>query len=165
MDVKVVNPCPDEIAKLKAAGLSVVGCQSEGVRQGCRTFRQIRACRSCSPTTCAPTCRKTWSTSWSKAFYKNRDALAKLDPGFTPMAKDFVGMQVQRHQRQSGDPGACRPRQVPEGTQGLGRQVEDRDQREADRRLMAQRRGCVRDGAVSPRFVCGRRECAVRSDV
>ena len=28
------------------------------------------------------------------AFYKNRDALAKADPGFAPMAKDFVGMQV-----------------------------------------------------------------------
>ncbi len=28
------------------------------------------------------------------AFYKNRDALAKADAGFTPMAKDFVGMQV-----------------------------------------------------------------------
>jgi TRAP-type uncharacterized transport system substrate-binding protein len=29
------------------------------------------------------------------AFYKNRDSLAQSDPGFTPMAKDFVGMQVQ----------------------------------------------------------------------
>ena len=28
------------------------------------------------------------------AFYKNRADLAKADPGFTPMAKDFVGMQV-----------------------------------------------------------------------
>jgi TRAP-type uncharacterized transport system substrate-binding protein len=28
------------------------------------------------------------------AFHKNREALAKEDPGFTPMAKDFVGMQV-----------------------------------------------------------------------
>ena len=36
-----------------------------------------------------------------KAFYEKRDELVKLDPGFTPMAKDFVGMQVQRHRRQS----------------------------------------------------------------
>jgi len=28
------------------------------------------------------------------AFYKHRDELAKADPGFGPMAKDFVGMQV-----------------------------------------------------------------------
>jgi TRAP-type uncharacterized transport system substrate-binding protein len=30
-----------------------------------------------------------------KAFYEKRDELVKLDPGFSPMAKDFVGMQVQ----------------------------------------------------------------------
>ncbi len=29
------------------------------------------------------------------AFYKKRAGLAKADPGFTPMARDFVGMQVQ----------------------------------------------------------------------
>jgi TRAP-type uncharacterized transport system substrate-binding protein len=29
------------------------------------------------------------------AFYRDREKLAKADPGFTPMAKDFVGMQVQ----------------------------------------------------------------------
>ena len=30
-----------------------------------------------------------------KAFYEKQDELVKIDPGFTPMAKDFVGMQVQ----------------------------------------------------------------------
>jgi TRAP-type uncharacterized transport system substrate-binding protein len=30
-----------------------------------------------------------------KAFYDKRDELVKLDAGFTPMAKDFIGMQVQ----------------------------------------------------------------------
>jgi hypothetical protein len=29
------------------------------------------------------------------AFYKKKEELAKSDPGFTPLAKDFVGMQVQ----------------------------------------------------------------------
>jgi len=29
------------------------------------------------------------------AFYKNKDDLAKSEPGFMPMARDFVGMQVQ----------------------------------------------------------------------
>ena len=28
------------------------------------------------------------------AFYKDRADLAKADPGFGPMARDFVGMQV-----------------------------------------------------------------------
>ena len=43
-----------------------------------------------------------------KAFYENRDKLAQIDPGFTPLAKDFVGMQVAGHQRQSANSGACR---------------------------------------------------------
>jgi hypothetical protein len=30
-----------------------------------------------------------------KAFYDKRDELVKMDAGFTPMAKDFVAMQVQ----------------------------------------------------------------------
>ena len=28
-------------------------------------------------------------------FYADRESLAKADPGFEPMAKDFVGMQVK----------------------------------------------------------------------
>ena len=63
MDVRVVNPCPDEIAKLKAAGLAVVRRRSEGrVHQGRRRPARSTACRSCSATTCAPTCRRTSST-------------------------------------------------------------------------------------------------------
>jgi hypothetical protein len=27
-------------------------------------------------------------------FYKEKDNLAKADPGFGPMAKDFIGMQI-----------------------------------------------------------------------
>jgi TRAP-type uncharacterized transport system substrate-binding protein len=30
-----------------------------------------------------------------KTFYEKRDELVKADPGFTPMAKDFTGMQAQ----------------------------------------------------------------------
>jgi hypothetical protein len=29
------------------------------------------------------------------SFYKQKDKLAQADPGFTPMAANFVGMQVQ----------------------------------------------------------------------
>ena len=64
------------------------------------------------------------------AFYKNRDKLAKTDPGFTPMAKDFVGMQVNGINANPDIPVHAGPRQVPEGTQGLERQVEDRRQRQ-----------------------------------
>ena len=63
MDIRVINPCPDEVAKLKAAGLAVADVEAkERVRQGRRTRRRCRACRSCSATTRAPICRKTSST-------------------------------------------------------------------------------------------------------
>ena len=65
-----------------------------------------------------------------KAFYDKRDELVKLDAGFTPMAKDFVGMQVQGINANPEHPGACGPGQVPEGAQGLERQVEGRGRRE-----------------------------------
>ena len=65
-----------------------------------------------------------------KAFYEKRDELVKLDPGFMPMAKDFVGMQVQGINANPQIAGASGPCQVPEGAQGLERQVEDRRQRE-----------------------------------
>ena len=55
-----------------------------------------------------------------------RDELVKLDPGFTPVA-GFV-MQV-RASTPVANPSACGPCQVPEGAQGLERQVEGRPRR------------------------------------
>ncbi len=65
-DVKVVNPCDDEVAKLKQAGLlwSTSIPKARSPRTSAR--RCSKACRSCSPITPAPTCRKTWSTRWSR---------------------------------------------------------------------------------------------------
>ena len=65
-----------------------------------------------------------------KAFYDKKDELAKIDSGFGTMAKDFIGLQKQginANPAMAVHPG---PRQVPEGTQRLGRQVEDLEQRE-----------------------------------
>jgi hypothetical protein len=71
----------------------------------------------------ATTCRKTSSTRWS-AFYKNREALAKSDPGFTPMAKDFVGMQVNGINANPDIPVHPGLAKFLKETQGLERQVE-----------------------------------------
>ena len=88
-----------------------------------------------------------------KAFYDKRDELVKLDPGFTPMAKDFVGMQVQGINANPTDPGASGPGQVPEGAQGLGRQVEGRS-RDADRSICADGAGtlCAKARVPAPKF-------------
>ena len=95
MDVKVINPCPEEVAKLKAAGLAVVEVDPTKAFTkdvGVKTIQGVPILfgynvRADMP---ADVVYKLLS-----AFYKNRESLAKSDPGFTPMARDFVGMQVQ----------------------------------------------------------------------
>jgi TRAP-type uncharacterized transport system substrate-binding protein len=74
MDVKIVNPCPDEIAKLGVKQISGVpilfGYNVRADMPEDVVYKML------------------------VAFEKNAPELAKSDPGFTPMAKDFVGMQV-----------------------------------------------------------------------
>jgi len=94
MDISIVNPCPDEIAKLKAAGLAIADVDPKAAFTKDVGVKEIKGVpilfgynmRSDMP---ADVVYKMVS-----AFHKNREALAKEDPGFTPMAKDFVGMQV-----------------------------------------------------------------------
>jgi len=95
IDIRVVNPCPDEVAKIKAAGLAVIEVDAKGAFS-----------KSVGPSTLLGVgilFGHNVGTNISEdvvykmltAFYKNKDDLAKSEPGFTPMAKDFVGMQVQ----------------------------------------------------------------------
>ena len=95
MDIKVVNPCPDEVAKLKAAGLAIAEVDPKGAFAkdvGPTTLLGV-------PILFGYNARTDMSEDivykLVKAFYDKRDDLVKVDPGFTPMAKDFVGMQVQ----------------------------------------------------------------------
>ena len=86
-----------------------------------------------------------------KAFYEKRDELVKLDPGFTPMAKDFVGMQVQGIDANPQIPVHAGPRQVPEGAQGLGRQVEGRSRRDLiGRSVQTGRARCAQGTGARP---------------
>ncbi|HZT46715.1 MAG TPA: TAXI family TRAP transporter solute-binding subunit [Hyphomicrobiaceae bacterium] len=95
MDIRVINPCPDEVARLKAAGLAVAEVEAKGafsksvgpaVLQGVPILFGYNARTDMSEDTVY---------KMVKSFYEKRDELVKLDAGFTPMAKDFVGMQVQ----------------------------------------------------------------------
>ena len=95
IDIRVINPCPDEIAKVKASGLAVVEVDPKdafskdvGVKSALGV--PILFGYNVGLNISGDVVYKLLS-----AFYKNRDNLAKTDPGFTPMAKDFVGMQVQ----------------------------------------------------------------------
>jgi TRAP transporter TAXI family solute receptor len=95
MDVRVVNPCPDEVAKLKAAGLPVVNVDPKQAFSKDVGVPEIQAVPLLFAYNARPDMPEDVVYKMLSAFHKNRDELAKADPGFTPMAKDFVGMQVQ----------------------------------------------------------------------
>jgi uncharacterized protein len=95
MDIRVVNLCPDEVAKLKAAGLVVASVEAKGA------FAKDVGAASLNgvPILFGYNVRSDMAEAlvykMVKAFYEKRDELVQIDPGFTPMAKDFIGMQVQ----------------------------------------------------------------------
>jgi TRAP transporter TAXI family solute receptor len=94
-DIRVVNPCPDEVAKIKAAGLAIVEVDPKNAFSksvGPSTLMGVAILFGYNMGTNIP---EAVAYKMLTAFYKDRNDLAKSDPGFTPMAKDFVGMQVQ----------------------------------------------------------------------
>lgn len=95
MDVKVINPCPEEVAKLKAAGLAVVNIDPKDVFAKDIGVRQIQAVPILFAYNVRADMPEDVVYKMLSAFYKNRESLAKSDPGFTPMARDFIGMQTQ----------------------------------------------------------------------
>lgn len=95
MDVKIVNPCPEEVGKLKAAGLAVVDVDPKEAFSkdvGVRTIQGVPILFGYNMRSDMP---EEVVYKLLNAFHKNGADLAKADPGFGPMAKDFVGMQVQ----------------------------------------------------------------------
>ena len=95
MDIRVVNPCPDEVAKIKAAGLAVVEVDPKGAFSksvGPATLMGVPILFAYNAGTNIP---EDVVYKMVAVFYKNKDDLAKNEPGFIAMAKDFVGMQAQ----------------------------------------------------------------------
>ncbi len=95
MDVKVINPCPEEVSKLKAAGLAVVDVDPKNAFSKDVGVRQIQSVPILFAYNVRADMPEDVVYKLLSSFYKNRDSLAKSDPGFTPMAQDFIGMQVQ----------------------------------------------------------------------
>ena len=94
MDVKIVNPCPDEVAKLKSAGLAISSVSPKVFTKdvGVQEIQGVPILFGYNMRADMP---EDVVYKLVSAFYKHRDELAKQEPGFAPMAKDFVGMQVQ----------------------------------------------------------------------
>ena len=94
MDLRIVNPCPDEIAKLKAAGLAIADVDPKVAFSKDVGVKDIKGVPILFAYNMRSDMPEDVVYKIVSAFYKNREELAKTDPGFTPMAKDFVGMQV-----------------------------------------------------------------------
>jgi hypothetical protein len=95
MEIKIINPTPDEVKKLKAAGLAVVEVDPKQAFSKDVGVKTILGVPILFAYNVRPDMPEDVVHKMVSAFYKNKDALAQADPGFTPMAKDFVGMQVQ----------------------------------------------------------------------
>ena len=94
IDVKVVNPCADEVAKLKAAGLGVVSVDPKkpfSKDVGVKEILGVPILFAYNVTAKVP---EDVVYKMLSSLYKNRDKLVATDPGFATLAKDFVGMQV-----------------------------------------------------------------------
>jgi len=94
MDIAVINPCPDEIAKVKAAGLSFAEVDPKNAFSkpvGPSKLMGVPILFGYNARLDIP---EDVVYKMVSAFYKKKDDLLKADPGFTPLAKDFVGMQV-----------------------------------------------------------------------
>jgi len=94
MDVKVINPCPEEIAKLKAAGMAVVDIDPKNAFSKDVGVSQIHGVPILFAYNVRADMPEDVVYKMLSAFYKSKDKLAQADPGFAMMAKDFVGMQV-----------------------------------------------------------------------
>jgi TRAP transporter TAXI family solute receptor len=95
MDLKVINPCPDEVAKIKAAGLAIAEVDPKGAFTkpvGPDKLMGVPILFGYNARLDIP---EDLVYKLVSAVYKERDNLVKVDAGFTPMAKDFIGMQVQ----------------------------------------------------------------------
>jgi TRAP transporter TAXI family solute receptor len=94
MDVKVINPCPDEVAKLKSAGLSVVTIPPKDAFTKDVGVKEILGVPILFAYNVRPDIPEDVVYKMLKAFYDNRSKLAALDPGFGALAADFIGLQV-----------------------------------------------------------------------
>jgi TRAP transporter TAXI family solute receptor len=93
-DIKLVNPCPDEIEKLKAAGLDPVEVDTSKAFSkdvGVKTVLGVPILFGYNVRADMP---EEIVYKMLSGFYNKRESLAKTDPGFLPLAHNFVGMQV-----------------------------------------------------------------------
>jgi uncharacterized protein len=94
LDIKVINPSEDEIKKLTAAGLAPVEVDPAKAFSKDVGVKKILGVPLLFGYNVRPDMPEDVVYKMLSAFYKDREVLAKSDPGFEPLARNFVGMQV-----------------------------------------------------------------------
>ena len=94
MDPRVVNPCPDEVAKLKGAGLQVVSLDPKAAFSKSVGVSEILGVPILFAYNVRADMPEDVVYKMLNAFYQNREKLASVDRGFSALSKDFIGMQV-----------------------------------------------------------------------
>jgi uncharacterized protein len=94
-DINLVSPCPEEMTKLKAAGLGITEVDPKKAFSKDVGVQKVYGVPLLFAYNARADMPEDVVYKMLAAFHKNRDSLAKADPGFAPLAKDFIGMQVQ----------------------------------------------------------------------
>ena len=95
IDIKVINPSPDEVKKLTAANLAPVEIDPTKVFSkdvGVKTILGVPLLFGYNVRADMP---EDVVYKMLSAFYSKKEELAKADPGFNPLASDFLGMQAR----------------------------------------------------------------------
>jgi TRAP transporter TAXI family solute receptor len=94
-DIRVINPTPDEVKKLTAAGLAPTEVDPKKAFSkdvGVKTILGVPILFGYNVRADMP---EEVVYKMLNKFYAERETLAKAQPGFIPMARDFVGMQAK----------------------------------------------------------------------
>jgi len=95
MDIKIINPSPEEVKKLTAKNLEpteIDATKAFSKDVGVKTILGVPLLFGYNM--CADMPEEIVYKMLNK-FYAERDSLAKADPGFEPLARNFVGLQVK----------------------------------------------------------------------
>jgi len=95
IDLKVVNPSPEEVKKLTAANLAPMELDPKKIFSkdvGVKTILGVPLLFGYNVRADMP---EEVVYKMVTTFYNKREELAKADAGFTPLARDFLGMQAR----------------------------------------------------------------------
>ena len=166
-DIRVINPCPDEIAKLKAAGLAVAEVDPKG-----GAFTKDVGAGPLLGRADPVRLQRAPGYAGSRRLQDDQGVLRQEERAGEDRGRLHADGQGLRrhaghgHQCQSASAGASRAGQVPEGAQGLERQVEGfaGQLAAADGARSGRGRGALqRRGSPPRRMLNLRRPCIGRS--